>query len=66
MSRVQREFRRLDDLVLDLKGLVLVRRYREQSGAGDEELAMFSEEIERVRERLADVVRFGDAEPIYR
>jgi hypothetical protein len=57
--RAEREFRRLDDLVLDLKGLVLVRRYREQSGAGDEELEMFSDEIERVRERLADVVRAG-------
>jgi hypothetical protein len=57
VTRSEREFRGLDDLVLNLKGLVLVRRHRERSGAGDDELDMFSEEIERVRERLADAVR---------
>jgi len=53
----EQDFRQLDDLVLNLKGLVLVRRHREQSGAGEAELDMFSEEIERVRERLADAAR---------
>jgi hypothetical protein len=57
VTRSEREFRGLDDLVLNLKGLVLVRRHRERSGAGDEELDMFSQEIERVRERLARAVR---------
>ena len=56
------DFRQLDDLVLNLKGLVLVRRYRERQGAGAGELAMFSAEIERVRERLAEVARRGVVE----
>jgi hypothetical protein len=46
-------FRELDDLVLHLKGLVLVRKLRERSGAEEDELAMYASEIERVRERLA-------------
>jgi hypothetical protein len=52
-------FRELDDLVLHLKGLVLVQRVREQSGADDSELSMFGAEIERVRRQLADYVRAG-------
>jgi hypothetical protein len=52
-------FRELDDLVLNLKGLVLVRKLREQRGAEPTELAMYGAEIERVRERLADVVKLG-------
>jgi hypothetical protein len=52
-------FAQLDDLVLHLKGLVLVRKYRERNGADQPELAMFSEEIERVRDRLATFVRNG-------
>jgi hypothetical protein len=54
-------FRELDDLVLHLKGLVLVRKLRERSGAEPSELAMYGAEIERVRERLADVVKYGRA-----
>jgi hypothetical protein len=50
-------FRELDDLVLHLKGLVLVRRLREQRGAAADELLMYRTEIERVRERLAGLVR---------
>jgi hypothetical protein len=46
-------FRKLDDLVLHLKGLVLVRRIREQRGADDGELLMFGAEIDRVRSKLA-------------
>jgi hypothetical protein len=53
-------FQQLDDLVLHLKGLVLVRKYRERHGADPSELAMFSEEIERVRDRLATLVRYGN------
>jgi hypothetical protein len=53
-------FQQLDDLVLHLKGLVLVRKYRERHGADLSELAMFSEEIERVRDRLATLVRYGN------
>jgi hypothetical protein len=50
-------FDQLNDLVLHLKGLVLVRKYREGQGADSSELAMFSAEIERVRDRLATFVR---------
>jgi hypothetical protein len=50
-------FRELDDLVLHLKGLVLVRGVREERGADDEELAMYGAEIDRVRDRLAAFVR---------
>ena len=52
-------FRELDDLVLHLKGLVLVRKLRKARGADAGELAMYTEEIERARERLADLVRYG-------
>ena len=48
-----RSFRELDDLVLHLKGLVLVRSLRERNGAEAGELDMYRAEIERVRERLA-------------
>jgi hypothetical protein len=55
-----KSFRELDDLVLDLKGLVLVRKLRERSGAEEDELAMYGAEIERVRGRLA---RYGLPHP---
>jgi hypothetical protein len=54
-------FRELDDLVLHLKGLVLVRGVREQRGADDEELAMYGAEIDRVRDRLATFVKEAEA-----
>jgi hypothetical protein len=47
----------LDDLVLHLKGLVLVRGVRELGGADAEELEMYGDEIDRVREQLAQHVR---------
>jgi hypothetical protein len=50
-------FRELDDLVLRLKGLVLVRKLRERNGAEATELALYGAEIERVRERLAEVAK---------
>jgi hypothetical protein len=50
-------FRELDDLVLHLKGLVLVRRLREQRGADADELQMYRAEIERVRDQLASIVK---------
>jgi len=52
-------FRDLDDLVLHLKGLVLVRKFRERQGADDGELLMYGVEIDRVREQLVKLVRFG-------
>jgi hypothetical protein len=55
-------FREIDDLVLHLKGLVLVRELLEARGAGADEIDAHSAEIERARERLARAVReTGDA-----
>jgi hypothetical protein len=47
----------VDDLVLHLKGLVLVRELRQSRGADNGELQMYGEEIERVRAELAQLVR---------
>ena len=54
-------FRELDDLVLHLKGLVLVRDLRRRRGADADELGMYGAEIDRVRDRLAALVRTGRA-----
>jgi hypothetical protein len=53
-------FRKLDDLVLTLKGLVLVRSVRERRGADEGELLMYGAEIERVRSKLAMLARSGE------
>jgi len=58
-GRLAGGFRELDDLVLHLKGLVLVRKVQEARGAGHDELRMYGAEIERVRDRLAELVRVG-------
>jgi hypothetical protein len=52
-------FRKLDDLLLQLKGLVLVREVRARRGADEGELFMYGVEIDRVRNRLARLVRSG-------
>jgi hypothetical protein len=52
-------FRRIDDLVLQLKGLVLVRELLRKRGASVEELDAHSAEINRVRVRLAELVQQG-------
>jgi hypothetical protein len=57
MATVAHRFNELDDLVLQLKGLVLVQGLRERRGADAGELAMYRAEIDRVRERLADLVK---------
>ena len=49
-------FRDLDDLVLHLKGLVLVQELRRDRGAEEPELLMYGAEIERVRHELADLL----------
>jgi hypothetical protein len=53
-------FRKLDDLILHLKGLVLVRRVRERGGADEGELLMYGVEIDRVRSQLARLARSGE------
>ena len=57
MNAAVQGFRELDDLVLHLKGLVIVQGLREQSGADDLELAQYGAEIERVRDQVAEYVR---------
>ena len=52
-------FHDLDELVLQLKGLVLVRDLRRQRDAHVAELEMYDHEIRRVRDLLADLVRTG-------
>jgi hypothetical protein len=52
-------FRQLDNLVLDLKGLVLVRKLRAAQGADAGELAMYGDAIAQVRERLAEAALPG-------
>ena len=52
-------FRKLDDMILHLKGLVLVRQVRERRGADEGELLMFGAEIDRVRNQLARLVTSG-------
>jgi hypothetical protein len=54
---MEHHFAELDDLVLHLKGLVLVRDLRQQRGADDGELCMYGAEIERVRSRLASLLQ---------
>jgi hypothetical protein len=59
MRTTRPRFGELDDLVLRLKGLVLVRDLRKRGHADQEELEMYRAEIQRVRARLADLVRNG-------
>ena len=49
--------REVEDLVLQLKGLVHVRALLETRGASAAELDAHSDEIARVRAELADLVR---------
>jgi hypothetical protein len=46
----------IDDLLLHLRGLVLVRRLLADRGATQDELDVHSNELERVRRRLAEVI----------
>jgi hypothetical protein len=48
---------RLDDLVLQLKGLVYVRALLETRGAPAADVAAHTDAIERVRAELAELVR---------
>ena len=52
----QRQFGKLDDLVLELKGLVLVRDLLRDRGTNVEEIEA---NIVRVREQLAQKVRIA-------
>ena len=56
MSTLIRQ-RRLDDVVLQLKGLVHVRALLETQGASPAELSAHSDEITRVRAELARLAK---------
>ena len=49
----------IDDLVLHLKGLVLVRQLRESRGAEEGELQMYGAEIERVCAQIRGLTPAG-------
>ena len=59
MIAEKKEFRALDELVLQLKGLVLVRELLRKRGVSAEELDAHGAEIDRVRMRLAELVQNG-------
>ncbi len=47
--------REIDDLLLHIKGLVLVREILEQRGASEAELEAHTAELERLKEQLAQL-----------
>jgi hypothetical protein len=47
----------INDVLTQLKGLVLVRQILETRGVSNEELERHADEIDRVRARLAELVR---------
>jgi hypothetical protein len=51
-----RKFSEVDDRLLHLKGLILVRGLLERRGASEAELRQHSDEIARVRAELAQLV----------
>jgi hypothetical protein len=56
-----RKFREVDDRLLHLKGLILVRALLEERGASEAELQKHSDEIARVRAQLAQLIERGGA-----
>ena len=58
-TRFDPQSREVDDLLLSLKGLVMVRALLENRGASVTEIREHSDEIERLRARLAELVRKG-------
>jgi hypothetical protein len=57
LAGYERKFRQVDELLLHLKGLVLVRALLEERGASEAELREHGDEIERLRTRLAELVQ---------
>ncbi len=47
--------REIDDLLLHIRGLVLVRQILEQRGASEAELEAHTAELERLKEQLAQL-----------
>ena len=57
LSTYERKFRQVDDALLHLKGLILVRALLEERGASEAELRAHGDEIARVRAQLARLVQ---------
>ena len=55
--RARPNTRELEDLLLELTGLVHVRALLERRGASAEEIAEHTSAIERLRARLAELVK---------
>jgi hypothetical protein len=53
--------REIDDLLLHIRGLVLVRPLLANRGASRDELDAHEHELERLRKRLAALIRGGGA-----
>jgi hypothetical protein len=51
----------LDRVLLHIKGLVFLRALLEEQGASEAEMAEHTDELERERERLAQLVRAAPA-----
>jgi hypothetical protein len=52
----------IDDLLLQLRGLVLVRDLLVERGASSDEVTEHTDALERVRRQLADTIRGGGGE----
>jgi hypothetical protein len=59
VSRFQRKFGEVDELLLHLKGVVLVRGLLEERGVTPAEIGELDAEIERLRDRLAGLMQRG-------
>ena len=59
VDRYEQKFGNVDDLVLRLKGLVLVHALLEQRGASEHELREHADAIDALRMQLASLVREG-------
>jgi hypothetical protein len=57
----ERRFREVDDRLLHLKGLILVRALLEERGASEAELQEHSDAITRVRRQLAELIKSSGA-----
>ncbi len=56
-TEFDRETREINEVLTQLKGLVVVQRVLEARGVSRDELGRHIDEIDRVRARLADLVR---------
>ena len=54
----------IDETLLHLRGLALVRDLLAERGASAAEVSAHSSELERVRARLVDLIRGPGAEPV--